>query len=391
VSGELPAGSTGRSYAARAGAALVAVLVGVGVCELAARILTPRPPDRTRQPPLSYLYDPEIKYILAPNQQGWIDEGLVTVNSLGFRGRETASPKPAGRFRVVAIGDSVTIGMSVNDDETFAAQLEAQLHARFPARDLDVVNLGVAGYDTRQEVGLLERNLTRLSPDLVLVGFYTNDVPDALQTEAAPAGTTIAAANATPGQVLHMDSTSPSFVDKYLRRIRLVYLAGRTFNRWRGAGEAGMARLALEVQLLQGQDSSDLERAWSIVTEQFRRLHALATAHHFAVAIVALPPRELVTGQYESAAYVNRLRALVTPFGFDVIDPVPAMRDSGIRGDRLYVPYDRNHPNAAGHRLIARAIFNRVERSLADGQRSRVEGARLRTEKVRSMRLTFPS
>src|SRR5207302_6206041 len=116
-------------------------------------------------------------------------------------------PKPAGRFRVVFIGDSLTLGWGVGDDETFAARLEQLLKKNFPGRDLDVVNLGVGGYDTRQEVVLLKRNIARLEPDLVLVGFYSNDVPDGLEDAKALAGsgTQIAAANPQAGQVMHMN------------------------------------------------------------------------------------------------------------------------------------------------------------------------------------------
>jgi len=47
--------------------------------------------------------------------------------SLGFRGPEIATPKPSGRFRVVALADSVTFGFGVNDTETFCAQAEQML------------------------------------------------------------------------------------------------------------------------------------------------------------------------------------------------------------------------------------------------------------------------
>src|SRR5215475_1145640 len=164
---------------------LFSTLLALGLCEVAARLYFPAPPDPTRQPQIGYLYDPEIRYVNVPNQHGWIDDGFVTMNSLGFRGPETAIPKPPGRFRVVLIGDSLTLGWGVADNETYAVQLEQRLKRQFPGRDLDVVNLGVGGYDTRQEVVLLKRNIDRLQPVLVLVGFYTNDVPDGLEDARA--------------------------------------------------------------------------------------------------------------------------------------------------------------------------------------------------------------
>jgi lysophospholipase L1-like esterase len=355
--------SPARGRFARGLAAIgVAALVAFGACEVAARMIFPAPPDRTRQPPVAYLYDPEVRYVLAPNQQGWIDDGLVTVNAQGFRSRTpTALPKPDGRFRIVTLGDSVAIGMGVADDETFSAQTERLLRQRFPGKDLDVVNLGIPGYDTRQEVGLLRRHAAQLKPDLVLVGFYTNDVPDVLEGGVTPTGTPIAAGQQRAGQVLHMDSTNPSFADRYLRRSRIIFIAGRTFNRVRGAGESGMARLAIEMDMVQGKRSPEIDKAWSKIGTQFQALQALAKEHGFTCAIVALPPRELVTGQYPGSAYVSQLHAVADPAGFSVIDPIPTMTAKRTDKDGLYIAYDRNHPDAQGHLAIAEAIVSQIQ------------------------------
>ena len=343
-------------------AVVVGALIAFGACEVAARMIFPAPPDRTRQPPVAYLYDPEIRYVLAPNQQGWIDDGLVTVNAQGFRSRTpTALPKPNGRFRIVTLGDSVAIGMGVADDETFSAQTERLLRQRFPGKDLDVVNLGVPGYDTRQEVGLLRRHVAELRPDLVLVGFYSNDVPDVLEGDVTPGGTPIAAGQQRAGQILHMDSTNPSFADRYLRRSRIIFIAGRTFNRVRGAGESGMARLVIETDMVQGKRSPDIDKAWSKIATQFQALQGLAKEYRFNCAVVALPPRELVTGQYPGSAYISQLRAVADPVGFRVIDPIPTMMAKRTDKDGLYIAYDRNHPDAQGHLAIAEAIVSQIQ------------------------------
>lgn len=358
-----PPASPARGRFARGLAAIaVAAVIAFGACEVAARIIFPAPPDRTRQPPVAYLYDPEIRYVLAPNQQGWIDDGLVTVNAQGFRSRTpTALPKPEGRFRIVTLGDSVGIGMGVADDETYSAQTERLLRQRFPGKDIEVVNLGVPGYDTRQEVGLLRRHVAQLKPDLVLLGFYSNDVPDVLEGSVTPTGTPIAAGQQRTGQVLHMDSTNPSFADKYLRRSRIIFIAGRTFNRVRGAGESGMARLTIEMDMVQGKRSPEIDKAWSKIEMQMQTLETMAKEQGFRCAIVALPPRELVTGQYSGNAYLSQIRAVADPLGFPVIDPIPTMMAKRTDKDGLYIAYDRNHPDALGHLAIAEAIVSQIQ------------------------------
>jgi lysophospholipase L1-like esterase len=337
-------------------AAIIAIAIACLGCELAARLIFPTPPDAARQPQITYKYDPEIRYVLAPSQKGWIDDGLISVNSMGFRGPEVESPKPHGRFRIAVIGDSVTLGWGVPDDQTFAAQLGQLLHDRLPGRDLDIVNLGVGGYDTRQEVTLLQRNLARLEPDLVLVGFYSNDPADAADDNGASVGgTRIVAAHPEVGQVLHMNPTPDSGWGARLRKSRAIYVVGRAINRVLGKGEWGMARYSMELDILQGRDSPALDQAWQTVATQFGNLRALADSHDFAVGVIVLPCKEQVMGQYPQAKYQTRVRSIVEPLGFPVIDPLPRLIDNRGAGE-LYIPYDRNHPSSLGHRIIAQAI-----------------------------------
>src|SRR5262245_41457465 len=76
----------------------------------------------------------------------------VTHNSLGFRGPEVARELAADRRRVLVLGDSFAYGIGVEDDETFSARLQA-LEPR-----LDVLNSGVNGYGTGQELLLLREH-----------------------------------------------------------------------------------------------------------------------------------------------------------------------------------------------------------------------------------------
>jgi lysophospholipase L1-like esterase len=271
--------------------------------------------------------------------------------------------KPQGRLRIVIVGDSVTFGMGMGDDESFPAQLERLLHEKFPNRDLDVVNLGVPGYDTRQEVTLLKRNLARLDPDVALVGFYTNDIPDVIADEStnAPAGTRTVARDRKIGQIFYADPTSPSWFDRYPRKSRLIYLVARAISRWRGADQMGTPRFAMEIDMLQGKGSAPIQHAWETVAAQFGELRSLSDSRHLVAGIVALPCRELVTGQYPSSNYLNRIRALAEPLDLFVIDPIPVMTAHEAKGEDLFIPYDRDHPSRTGDRLIAQAILSHLE------------------------------
>lgn len=98
-------------------------------------------------------------------------------NALGFRGAEVEVPKPAGRFRVVVLGGSVAWGLgSTADERTVAGWLQAELRARRPGRDVEVVNAGQPGFVSGQELLLFHRSVAALSPDLVVLFDGYNDV-----------------------------------------------------------------------------------------------------------------------------------------------------------------------------------------------------------------------
>jgi hypothetical protein len=105
-----------------------------------------------------------------------------TTNSRGYRAaREFAVPKPVSMRRVLFVGDSFTFGQGVNDDETFAAQTERRLKQLCPTTPLEIVNTGVPGFSTSQELAFLEREGLALEPDVVVLGFYGNDPQDNLR------------------------------------------------------------------------------------------------------------------------------------------------------------------------------------------------------------------
>jgi hypothetical protein len=99
------------------------------------------------------------------------------INRQGMRAeRDFAYEKPPGTKRIVSLGDSFTVGYEVEVDQTFSSILEREIGEH--GYRVEVLNTGVSGYGTAEEVLYLERELFRYSPDLVLVSFCGNDLVD---------------------------------------------------------------------------------------------------------------------------------------------------------------------------------------------------------------------
>jgi hypothetical protein len=98
-------------------------------------------------------------------------EGTVfTTNAQGFRGRENVDRAvPAGRYRVIALGDSFTMGYGVDDESSYAARMRAFCPA------LQTVNMGQGGYGVDQDYLWYKRDGAKLDAQVLLFAVIAQD------------------------------------------------------------------------------------------------------------------------------------------------------------------------------------------------------------------------
>lgn len=131
--------------------------------------------------PFWYRPDAQLGWTLRPGTGGWfIREGrtYVRINDAGFRDRDHTLDKPDGVFRVAVLGDENSEAMQVELQDTWWSLLGHQLEgcSLVGGKRVEMVNFGVGGYGTAQELVMLESVAMRYRPDLVLLQFTpTND------------------------------------------------------------------------------------------------------------------------------------------------------------------------------------------------------------------------
>jgi lysophospholipase L1-like esterase len=112
----------------------------------------------------NYVYDPDLIWRPRP--------GPPVFNAQGYRGEELAAEKRPGDYRILALGDSNTLGWVGAGDANWPAYLQGSLRAR--DRGVTVINAGAYGYSSFQGLRRFREALA-LRPDLVLVSFGAND------------------------------------------------------------------------------------------------------------------------------------------------------------------------------------------------------------------------
>ncbi len=154
---------------------LASVVAGLVVMEVALRVLDIAYPEFHR-------LDDQRGWAPRAGVEGWwTKEGKAYIrnNRAGFRDRDHDLTKPDGVFRLAVLGDSFTEARALPLEETFWSVAGRDLGA-CPALDgaeMEVLNFGVSGYGTAQQLVTLRDHVLAYEPDLVLLAFYSgNDV-----------------------------------------------------------------------------------------------------------------------------------------------------------------------------------------------------------------------
>jgi lysophospholipase L1-like esterase len=99
----------------------------------------------------------------------------VAFNSDGFRGEDFPTRKNANTIRIIALGDSWTLGHNVNLDKTYPKRLAQLLRQDSPDKNIEVLNLAMFAYTSHEGLKVLQRQALNFQPDIVLIGFSMND------------------------------------------------------------------------------------------------------------------------------------------------------------------------------------------------------------------------
>lgn len=174
--------ATGRIQAAAAnlGLAVASSVLLLGGMEVGLRLLdaarTGAPVANVRPERDLYVPHPYLPVVLRPSTNYRDGDTAGHINALGLRGPERTLRKPTGVFRVVCVGGSTTFGAGiVGDEKTWPARLESRLAAARPAAKIEVLNAGVPGYTTAENLIYLGLRLVDMQPDLVVLYEGYND------------------------------------------------------------------------------------------------------------------------------------------------------------------------------------------------------------------------
>jgi lysophospholipase L1-like esterase len=286
-----------------------------------------------------------LNWRYVPGSTSQVGDVVYHYNSAGFRDREHTIEKAVGITRILVMGDSVTEGYGVKQDAMFASQIQRILGDKF-----EIINHGMNGLNTPQEVHVLDAEGLRYKPDMVLLNFVLNDCEfftefDALSRYQDKKDSRIA--------LFGEAAVDPRF-KRLLKSSALIYFV--------------KARVAHFLALMSGEKGqNDYVMLWNKpecrerVLDGFDALHRLKEQHGFDVQVLIWPVLVNYEG-YEFSFIHEWVAEVAEQRGFKVLDLLSVYSSKRYRALQITAE-DHWHPNGTGHRLAAEAYVTWIHRS----------------------------
>jgi lysophospholipase L1-like esterase len=308
---------------------------------------------------------PDLKYELTPGASGRVWGTDIKINSQGFRGPEPSSNP--GTQRVIVLGDSIAFGNNLPLEDTFSFQLQQRLVSQ--GRDVEILNFGVGGYDTLQEVSLLEIRGLQYHPALVVVTYCLNDISIAsLNLEHIQRMQTLRSSFLYESRLAQLISASIETIrtKNWLKHMNDPEVFHRDYkNQIDPIGNEESELLELMSQAPKWPSTTwygDRDRVGRL-RFGFRRLARLSQENGFPVVIMIVPLLLDKGGAYSHRAAHRIVEMEARRAGLDTIDLTDRFMRAGMGNLELSLG-DIIHPNKAGHTIMADSLSDFIDEHL---------------------------
>jgi lysophospholipase L1-like esterase len=294
---------------------------------------------------------------------------LYKTNSLGYRNPEIG---PKHGERILFLGDSITLGLALNEPDTFPRLLEGL--ARTDGLGWETINAGVNGLGTNGELAVLSESGLSVSPDVVVLGFYLNDFLESpgiyLTRLPGPLERSVLAhqlANVA-SRLLYLSPSERDELDSppMLKPPDEIYAWQDEFRRSSTVlptdRPPDAAALALQEEVLRHFEDwggAFSPHVWGKLEGLLAEFARLSREHRFRFRVVAFPVRHQVEATALFDYPQRRLREITRALGVPLLDLLPTLRAVHARSKTTDPPmfFDQCHLTPHGSRVVTRSVY----------------------------------
>jgi lysophospholipase L1-like esterase len=326
--------------------------------------------------------DPIVHNVFCPSTAGIAGDTKtpVAINKDGMADREYGYVKPSGTLRVALLGDSVTASIYTAEGRKFEQLWETMLAERL-RRPVEILNFGIDGTGTWEQVQLFHLRARKFSPDYVVLAFYWgNDVwnnaaslsrkrPNPLKDEYDSTGwiTSIKVAHRNTIRWLWNHSAAFQFLDRLKTTVETQFDYRRAL---RAKPEVGAATATVAEEsdpaMLWNSD------AWELTRQLIVKLNSEALSANAKLVVFGIPmldqitrPRPLPYRQFRAFLATHEIAAI------DLFDELATL--TADQKKALYIG-DNVHLSEEGHRFFAATASPHMATALSSGVSSALAG-----------------
>ena len=260
--------------------------------------------------------DPTIGHRHKPSSMARLMGVDVSINADGLRD-DSRNGRSADATKILMLGDSITFGWGVPQNETVSQRLESSL-SQGMGRAVSVINSGVGNYNTSMEVAWFEQYGLAMKPDLVVLNVFINDA------EEPP----------TPAVVHWYDTILYSRVILFgaFDTVRRLIFGGHDWKDY-------YTNLYLP-------DAA----GWQVMQWSISNLAEMCRANNIPLIVVDYPElRELEPYPFDEVS--EKVSALAADLNVEYVSVLPAVQ--GQNPSDLWVTVPDPHPNSYANKLFA--------------------------------------
>ena len=261
----------------------------------------------------------------------------------------------------------MTFGVGVEEPRTFPRVTERLLNqSSSRSRAVEVLNFGIPGYNTLQELTVFEDVGARLQPDIVVLGFLYNDLElssDQRRHLEQRRASTRVERSAFNGRLVRVGVASPgsshegvtarvdTTIDFAKRHsLFLSWAAPRLAVLLRPLGVRGIGLLGdVNAQFVDGNPE------WRRVQSEVLEMKRLCDQRDARLVVLIIPAMtRFKEGAYPIRPYHEAVSRFCAASSIAYLDLLPSFW--GMDGMRMWISPTDGHPNAEGHQIIADAL-----------------------------------
>ena len=327
----------------RISAIFLSILVTFLLLELGVRLLYKfrfKPQDSAHIP-APWIYrlsnNKHLLYELLPKSKARVEGIEYEINAFGFRDKKYRERKVHEK-RIIFVGDSLTFGWNLTLKDTYHKQLETLMTAR--GHSVDVFGMGVVGYNTVQEYFLINNNIARFSPDMVILQVCPNDFERTLSIRISPDEKNFALTPYYDFSIPYVfkKGSSSQFLMRHSHFYRFLNLKLSWLKKKRDKDYNPM-----DVFLL-GEEKSVLH---------LKRIKKYLDRNGIPLSVIIFPFRQ-IEGNYIYSSLHERVHELLEEMDIPYFD---LFEDFNRKFKDVDIWVDRLHPNAEGNEAAAQKLY----------------------------------